>query len=170
MEEQMNGFSVGRRVVLVMVGLVPLAGCEVNSTGLASDGGVGHEAGVPSTGAPSASSPDAARATPAPAFKPGVDPAIFLPQLVIGYQPTAQELATSGKACVSDADCATTGGLVVFHCSTPYYGHAQCQGAFPPGDKVVPGVAPSCAYYDCPAGYQCATDAKSHSVTCLSAQ
>ncbi len=166
----MNGFSVGRRVVLVMVGLVPLAGCEVNSTGLASDGGVGHEAGVPSTGAPSASSPDAARATPAPAFKPGVDPAIFLPQLVIGYQPTAQELATSGKACVSDADCATTGGLVVFHCSTPYYGHAQCQGAFPPGDKVVPGVAPSCAYYDCPAGYQCATDAKSHSVTCLSAR
>ena len=164
----MNWFSVKLRVLGAMVALLPLPGCEVNSTGLATDGGASHEAGMPSTG--SASLPDAARATPAPALKSGVDPSIFLPKLVAGYSPTAQELATSGKACASDADCATTGGLIVFHCSTLYDGHAQCQGAFPSGDKVVAGVAPSCAYYDCPAAYQCETDAKSHSVTCLSAQ
>ena len=105
-----------------------------------------------------------------PILKPGVDPSIFLPVVVAGYHPTAEELATTGKACSSDADCATSGGQVVFHCSTPYYGQAQCQGAFPPGDQIVPGVAPSCAYYECPAGYQCETEVETHSVTCLAGQ
>src|SRR5512138_1910237 len=69
-------------------------------------------------------------ASVAPILRPGVDPALFLPHLVTGYHPTAEELATSGKSCSSDADCATSGGQVVFHCSTPYYGQAQCQGVF----------------------------------------
>ena len=109
-------------------------------------------------------------ASVAPLLKAGVDPAIFLPTLVVGYHPTAEELATSGHSCATDADCATTDGVVVFHCSTPYYGQAQCQGQFPPGDQVEPGVTPSCLYYECPAGYECESEAESSSVTCLAAQ
>ena len=170
----MSSFSVRRWVVLAIAGVVPVAGCEVNSAGLGnadlSDGGTSLAAGPHSGGASLASAPDGPRASPAPTLKPGVAPSIFLPQPGGGYHPTAAELATSGKECASDADCATSGGQVVFHCSTPYFGHAQCQGAFPPGEKVLPGATPSCAYYDCPADYECATDAKSHSVTCLYAQ
>jgi hypothetical protein len=121
----------------------------------------------------SSTTPDAgagARASVAPTLKVGVDPSIFLPRLVQGYHPTAEELATSGKACATDGDCATSGGQVVFHCSTPYYGQAQCQGVFPAGDQVEPGVAPSCIYYDCPAGYECETEIESASVTCLEDQ
>ncbi len=106
-------------------------------------------------------------ASVAPILRAGVDPALFLPRLVAGYHPTAEELATSGKACTSDADCATTGGQVVFHCSTPYYGQAQCQGVFPPGDQVIPGEAPSCVYYECPAGYECEAEAESRSIACI---
>jgi len=114
-------------------------------------------------------SDDAGVASSAPILKAGVDPAIFLPTVVAGYHPTQEELAASGRACVGDTDCAT-GGQVVFHCSTPYYGQAQCQGTFPPGDQVVPGTSPSCAYYDCPTGFECETEAESHSVTCLADQ
>ncbi len=109
------------------------------------------------------------RASVAPTLKVGVDPTSFLPRLVVGYHPTAEEVATSGKVCSTDADCATT-GQVVFHCSTPYYGQAQCQGVFPPGDQVEPGVAPSCVYYDCPADSECETEPESRSVTCLASQ
>lgn len=110
------------------------------------------------------------RASVAPLLKAGVDPAIFLPKLVAGYHPTAAELAISGQSCASDADCVAGDGQVVFHCSTPYYGQAQCQGAFPPGDQIQPGVTPSCVYYDCPADYECEAEAESHSVTCLISQ
>ena len=170
----MSSFSIRQWAVLAIAGFVSLAGCGVNSAGLGSsdppDGGTSLDPGKQSVGAFLASSPDAARVSPAPTLKPGVDPSIFLPKPVGGYHPTAEETMTSGKACASDADCATGGGQVVFHCSTPYLGHAQCQGTFPLGDQVVPGVSPSCAYYDCPAGYDCATDTMSHSVTCFYAQ
>jgi hypothetical protein len=56
---------------------------------------------------------------------------------------------------------------VVFRCSRPYYGQAQCQGAFPPGDQVVPGVTPSCVYYDCPTDFECEAEPESHSVACI---
>jgi hypothetical protein len=111
-----------------------------------------------------------ARFSVAPTLRAGIDPSIFLPTLVVGYHPTAEELATSGKACSGEADCATSGGQVVFHCSTPYYGQAQCQGVFPAGDQVQPGVTPSCAYYECPTGFECEAGAETHSVTCLEDQ
>lgn len=169
----MNPSSVRLWVGFAIVVLVAAAGCEFNSAGLdnggAADGSAGLDGSRPFGGTSLAYSADAGRVSPAPALKPGVDPAMFLP-LVAGYNPSAEELATSGKGCASDADCATSSGQIVFRCSTPYYGHAQCQGTFPPGEKVTPGVVPSCAYYDCPAGYECATDATSLSVTCLPVQ
>lgn len=126
----------------------------------ANDSGVLVDAGVVGT--------TSAAVSVAPTLKPGVDPSIFLPTVIAGYHPTAAELAIEGKACAVDADCANPGGRVVFSCSTPYYGQAQCQGDFPPGDQVEPPAAqPSCAYYDCPTGYQCETEAESASVTCL---
>ncbi len=139
-----------------------LLGCLLGACGGASD--------AADTSSADGGAPDAARASVAPTLKAGVDPAIFLPTVVAGYHPTAEELATSGKSCASDADCKTSGGQVVFHCSTPYYGQAQCQGAFPPGDQVVPGVTPSCAYYDCPADYECEAEPSTHAVACLQSQ
>jgi hypothetical protein len=110
------------------------------------------------------------RASVPPILVTGVDPAIFLPTLVQGYHPTPQELATSGKSCASESDCASS-GQVVFHCSTPYYGQAQCQGAFPPGDQIIPPIATtSCVYYTCPAGYECEAEAETHSVSCIEDQ
>jgi hypothetical protein len=150
-------------------GSLVACGADTGLTGNPSpDGGAGPDV-VPASPT-SGIATDAGTASVPPILKPGVDPSIFLPVVVAGYHPTAEELATSGKACSSDADCATSGGQVVFHCSTPYYGQAQCQGVFPPGDQVLPGTTPSCVYYDCPAGYQCETELETHSVTCLANQ
>jgi hypothetical protein len=173
----MKTFSIEQSAVITVLVFGSLAACGSNSSGLgvgdAPDGGAGANTSapnVPPTDPTPTTVPDAGGASVPPILKPGVDPTIFLPVLVTGYHPTAEELATSGKACSSVADCATGGGQVVFHCSTPYYGQAQCQGVFPPGDQILPGVAPSCVYYECPAGYQCETELETHSVTCLAGQ
>jgi len=173
----MKAFSMELSTIITGLVCGSLAACVSDSSGLgggnAPDGGAGSNATtlsvLPSDSTPTTAS-DAGSVSVPPILKAGVDPTIFLPVLVAGYHPTAEELATSGKACTSDADCATSGGQVVFHCSTPYYGQAQCQGVFPPGDQIVAGVAPSCVYYECPAGYQCETELETHSVTCLAGQ
>jgi hypothetical protein len=161
-------------ITIALLASSALAACSTDSAGLTSnpapDGSAALDVIAVSASLPPGSVSDAGRASVTPILRVGVDPSIFLPVVVAGYHPTAEELATSGKACSSLADCATSGGQVVFHCSTPYYGQAQCQGVFPAGDQTVPGVAPSCAYYECPAGYQCETEAETHSVTCLAGQ
>jgi hypothetical protein len=179
----MNASPIQRSIVPSLLASVLLAGCGATSTRLGPDnaldaGGPGLDVNASSPDSASVSSPDttptslpdATVASVPPILNSGVDPSIFLPQLVVGYHPTPEELATSGRACASDADCATSGGQVVFHCSTPYYGQAQCQGTFPPGDQVVPGVTPSCAYYSCPVGYECGAEPQTHSVTCVQSQ
>jgi hypothetical protein len=158
------------RFALVVAVMVSVAGCGTNPDGLNLNGSPDSGMADVSRDAKIAPSPDATGASLPPTLKPGVDTSIFLPKIVAGYHPTPEELATSGKACSSDADCATSGGQVVFRCSTPYYGQAQCQGSFPPGDQTVPGMTPSCAHYNCPAGYECEAEAESHSVTCLQGQ
>jgi hypothetical protein len=150
----MDACLVKQSILFIGLACGFLAACDANTTGLSSDDS-SNVAGITST---------------APTLKPGVDSAIFLPVLVAGYHPNAEELATAGKACSSAADCATGEGQVVFHCSAPNHGQAQCQGVFPAGDSVVPGVAPSCAYYDCDSGYACNANAETHSVACVSAR
>ena len=171
LEGHMRLLHFRRWVVLAMVDLVAVAGCAVDTAGLVSDDssndGGSLDDGLRSISADLASSLNTAQVALPPTLKAGVDPSIFLPVSAVGYHPTAGEAATSGQACASDVDCATSDGQVVFHCSLPYYGHAQCQGAFPLGYPVTPGVTPSCAYYDCPAAYQCEADARSHSLACL---
>jgi hypothetical protein len=174
----MRTSSIDQFTMVALLVFGSLSACGSDSTGLSEndlpDGGVGVDTAGPIYVLPndptSTVASDAGGVSVPPILKAGVDPTIFLPVLVAGYHPTAEELATSGKACSSDADCATSGGQVVFHCSTPYYGQAQCQGVFPPGDQILPGVAPSCVYYECPSGYQCETEVETHSVTCLAGQ
>jgi hypothetical protein len=174
----MKSSPIKQSVVVAVFICGSLVACGSDPTGLGDnsvpDGGTGVDptasTSIPPVDQPSAAAPDGGVASVPPILKAGVDPTIFLPVLVAGYHPTPEELATSGKACSSDADCSTSGGQVLFHCSTPYYGQAQCQGVFPPGDQIVPGVAPSCVYYECPSGYQCETEVETHSVTCLAGQ
>ena len=166
----MNHSSDAKLIVFCLV----VIGCGANTTDPINagspDGATSTDFSAPLTDSSTVSSIDGGRASVPPILKAGVDPSIFLPTLVLGYHPTAEELATSSKACSTAADCATSGGQVVFHCSVPYYGQAQCQGVFPAGDQVVAGTLPSCVYYDCPVGYQCETELESHSVTCLAGQ
>jgi hypothetical protein len=148
----MKPCSIGQSIIPFVLAYCSLAACGAD----------------PTTSDPTSTIPSGTGiASVAPSLKPGVDRAIFLPDLFSGYHPSAEDLDTAGKSCSSSADCATSDGEVVFTCSRPYHGQSQCQGVFPPGADVFPGVSPSCVYYSCPAGYVCAAEAQTRSVTCL---
>lgn len=75
-----------------------------------------------------------------------------------GYTAAA---AVLGRACATDADCATHDDRFPGSCLTPYYGQAQCTVANAPSRPVF-----TCADYTCPANYECSQEG-SESVVCL---
>lgn len=65
-----------------------------------------------------------------------------------------------GRACVTNADCATSDAAFPGTCLTPYYGSAQCTVDAPARPLF------TCADYTCPASFECEQEG-SESIACL---